>query len=167
MAISVVKTWTNTPGATTPEISLPAVNWADYRVKESEPNRCVLTNVTTPLGYDKTVTRERRLVNDIYAGTTVEKALWAASRKGVQIHQANRYLRKMYDPEDLSSIELALPSFVNISIGCVLNSNFLTSFLVEDIADAIACLREAQETLIQGGIDALVRGNLIPVGLTR
>jgi hypothetical protein len=165
MAVVVNPSWTDTTGGSTHEITLPSVNFGtDWRVLSQEPSRLVLTNLTTPLGYEETVTRERRLVNDMYSGTNVDKALYAATRKGVQFHQALKHVRRATSTED-PTFELALPSAANFTYSCVQSSLFTVAMAVEDIERAIACLYETRDTLLNGGVEALLRGSLKPKDL--
>jgi hypothetical protein len=165
MAITVNPNYTDTTGGATHEIDIPSVNFgADFRIASSEPDELVLTNLTSPLGFAEVARIQTKPLNDIYANTTVDKALYAASRKGRQIYINLADILRATDSSD-ASFEMALPLSGSLLVKFPQNPLITQSIIVTFIERMIGLLFETDDVSMSPRIQALIRGSLKPKDL--
>jgi hypothetical protein len=165
MAITVIPDYTDTTGGATHEISIPSVNFgADFRVASNEPDEIIITNLTSPLGYAEVVRFQTKQLADIYANTSVDKALYAASRKGRQIYIALNDIFRVVDSND-ASFEMALPLSASLTVKFPQNAMITQSVIVALIERLVGLLFETDDEAMSPRIKALIRGSLKPKDL--
>lgn len=166
MATNVIRNYTDTTtGVTAHGITIPSVNpGVDFRVLDQKGNVFIMTNVTSPIGYPETVKFSSETINDLYSGTTVDKALYAASRKGRGVMVSLHDVYKAVSDED-DSFELALPFQTSLAFKFLQNSLVTEQMIVEGISRLIAFLFETDQATMDSRIRALIRGSLKPSDL--
>jgi hypothetical protein len=163
MATSVIRNYTDTTtGVTTHGITIPSVNpGVDFRLAEQKGNTVIITNTTSPIGYPETVKFSSETINDLYSGTTVDKALYAASRKGRGVMVSLHDVYKVVSDSD-DSFELALPFQASLAFKFLQNSLVTETMIVEVISRLVAFLYEKDSATMNSRIQALIRGSLKP-----
>lgn len=146
-------------------ITLPVPNFtADFRVKSNGTDSVTLTNLTTPLGLDETVRFAINNVNDVYAGTSVDRALHAPTKRGKGILVSIHDVAKVTDTTD-ATFEMALPFKANLTVQ-FLNHELVDSTVLEVfISRLIAMLYETSDTSMKPRLSKLIRAALKPDGI--
>lgn len=142
--------------ATPLEMEFPQLVTADFTVKEDTANRCVLTNMTSPLGLPEMIEYQFQDIADVYNGTGIDRALWTPSKRGLAFFVKVQETWSAVDTEDASAPEYALP--VTATIRIKLPSNGLIS--TQNVEDLFKRLATALYPGNSEAITKLVRGSL-------
>lgn len=165
MAKSVNVNYTDTTGGATHGITIPSVNFgADFRAKKEQVGEIVLTNMTSPLGLPEQIEFYSSEVPDVYAGTSVDRALMAPSRKGIKFIAKLRDTYTVTDDTD-TSYEIALPMEAHLVCKVAANANLTTEMVVAFISRFLAGLFETDDTTMNNRIDALLHMSVKPEDL--
>lgn len=139
-------------------IAVPYMVTADYAVSTNTANRCVLTNMTSPLGLPNTVEIQDQEIADVYKSTAIDRALWAPTRRGRAFYIRNTETWTQEDPDDPNAARWAFP--MGCSIRCTVTNNDLVSE-----TEVIQLVLRTLGKLYPGGTAAiakLLRGALNP-----
>jgi hypothetical protein len=157
MAYSINHNFTNHDDAQL-EITVPYMVTADYAVSTNTANRCVLTNMTSPLGLPNTVEIQDQEIADVYKNSAIDRALWAPTRRGRAFYIRNTETWTQEDTTDPSAARWAFP--MNCSIRCTVTNNDLVSE-----SEVVLLVLRTLGKLYPGGLTAvakILRGALNP-----
>lgn len=165
MAKTVNVNYTDTAGGATHGITIPSVNFgADFRIQKSTTSDLMLSNMTSPLGYPEKVRFAASEVADIYSGTTVDRALYAPSRKGVSFLCQLTDTYSVTDDTD-AAYEVALPMEAHLVCKVPANANITAAMVKTFISRLLATLFETDDTSMESRVDALLHMSLEPTDL--
>lgn len=143
-------------------ITIPKTNTGvDFRVESQKANSLIITNLTSPIGYPETVKFSTETIPDMYAGTTVEKALYAPSRKGRGVLVSLHDVFKETSSTD-ETYEKALPFKTSIAFQFLQNSSVTTAMVLGEIARLLSFLYDTTSATMNSRLEALIRGSLKP-----
>lgn len=141
------------------EIEASYIDTADYAATTNVAGDFQMSNVTSPLGRPETIGYKFSTINDIYASSGIEKALWAPTRRGVSLLVQVKQTWTVSDDSDASAPEYAFPVTCNLTI------KTLQHPLISE-ADIEALLKEALGSMLcvdgEKRISFLLRGSLDP-----
>jgi hypothetical protein len=146
---------TSDPGIT---IQAYPLQTTDFSVKEDTAKRCVLTNMTSPLGSPEQVEYQFQDIADVYNGTGIDRALWTPSKQGVAFFVKVQETWSAIDSENATAPEYALPVTATIRIKLPKNGLITT----EDVENLFKRLATALYPDNTGVIAKLLRGALNP-----
>lgn len=165
MAKTVSVNYTDTAGGATHGITIPSVNFgADFRIQKQSTNDIILANMTSPLGCPEKIRFAASEVADVYSGTSVDRALYAPSRKGIS------FLCQLTDTFTVSdstdpTYEVALPMEAHLVCKVPSNSNITAQMVVTTLSRLVATLFETADSTMLDRVDALLHMSLEPTDL--
>lgn len=132
---------------------------ADFAVTINGADRCVITNMTSPLGRPETVEYQFQTVSDAYANTGIDRALIAPSKRGRAFYVATKATPSAVDDDADPGPEYATPVQCSIRVK-VTDSPLVTDTLVEDT------IKRAYAAIFPNGVSMipqLLRGSVNPL----
>lgn len=166
MAKSITYNHTDTTGGATHGITIPSVNFgADFREVSSQKNQeAVISNTTAPLNFPETYRFAANTVNDVYSGTSVDKALYNLSRKGTSFLVQHTEIVTVSDDTD-STYQVALPLEAHIVVKVPQHELVTEEVVTKTICRLFAGLFETDGTTMSSRLKALLRQSLLPKDL--
>lgn len=163
MSKSIQYGYVDTPVPGVDELSLKraVVNFgSDYRVREDEPDHCIVTNLTAPQGKPESFKFAYTEVADVYKGTDIEPALRTQTKRGVQCLVRLDETWRVTDSED-PTFEVNLPVSAHLVLK-IPNYDIITSEQVQYLVGRlISGLYDSGSTNLDR-LTALLRGSLKP-----
>lgn len=145
MGIVIQFPWSDTPGATSKTINMPALNFgADFAKEDLSLVRgSRLTYLPAPTDCPQTVQYSWRDIPNVYAGTGISKAYWLPVAQGRELRQGTLLIGKIFDEDDPTKYALA-PFMQTWTMRFILNSA-----VTADVLRAVALRHDAHryETL--------------------
>lgn len=169
MALTSIVTrfpWQDTAGATTPDITMPAVNFgADYAKQNAQiVNGNRIINLTTPTDCAETIQFSFKDVDNIYAGKNVAKAYWNLSTAGRSITVGHVMFVEIVDSEDPTKRILAPVTFVT-KASCLLSSYITPEIMASCHARHAAMFTETADSNEVTFWNRHLRGATLPVDI--
>lgn len=151
---------TELTGVSAPEVPVTNLNYtADYRVVRSGNGECILTNIQTPIDQPETIRVAYKKVNDVFAGSNLNKLQAAAIDKtGVQILVQDCASLKQTNADGSSvTVPVSLHLVAKIPTGIEIDQSIITG----QLSRLLGVLYE------DGGsrVSSLVKGAIIPKNL--
>jgi hypothetical protein len=168
MSISINYPATDSTSLITPSITIPAMTWgSDWAVAQqrNETSRSVLLqNLSSGLLTPQSFMVSQRELQNVYANTTVDRALWAPTTKGQRLTIGFKDSPYLTDSADAAWLQV-LPILVELRIS-IPYSQYVTAAVVEhEIARMIGGLYETGQTSMATRLTRLLRGALTPSDL--
>lgn len=138
------------------EMEIPQLVTTDFTVKEDTANRCVQTNMTSPLGLPEMIEYQFQDIADVYNGTGIDRALWTPSKRGVAFFVKLQDTWSAVDESDATKPEYALPVTATIRIK-IPNNGLISTTNIEDLFKRVASALYPDNN---EAITKLVRGSL-------
>lgn len=161
MSIQVSKNYTDTSTGVKPAIEIAPLNFAtDFRVERNTPSEAILTNLTSPIGLPERFRFAASDVKDIYAGTSVDRAYQALSKRGSSVLIQLNDTWTLTDTEKPDFIQ-ALPLSCHLVVKVPQNGYLTTNDVMSFIGRMLGGLFETG-SITNERLTALLRGSLIP-----
>lgn len=159
---------TDSTPTVTPVVNPAALTFASDWTKGASENGAssslVLENVTTPLDTTESALYARKPMQNVYANTTVDKALWAPTTKGWKLTVSLKTTPYITDSAD-ATFKQALPIWTQLQITYPAHSAITAQVLQATIERLYGLLYETADTTITDRLNALMRGGLTPKDL--
>jgi hypothetical protein len=168
MAISINYPATDSSSLISPSITIPALTWgSDWAVAQQRnegSNSVLLQNLSAGLLTPQSFMVSKRELQNVYANTTVDRALWAPTTKGQRLTIGFKDSPYLTDSADASWLQV-LPVLAELRVS-VPYSQYVTASVVEYvISRMIAGLHETGQTTMTTRLTRLLRGALTPSDL--
>jgi hypothetical protein len=143
---------------------VPAV-LADFTVKEDTAKKCILTNLTSPIGFPETIEYQFQEIADVYTGTGIDRALWSPSKRGVAAFCKVQEVWSVEPAADENFTAYAVPITgtvrLKVPANAVITSEMLESFFQRLLA-ALHPLTDTSSEAPTAVLPHMIRGALNP-----
>lgn len=124
MAITLKKNYGVSPAFDLTTIKVANIDYAsDFRIEKNDPKEAVLTSIQSPIGLAEKFRFAAQPISNVYANTTVDKALYAQSTKGLSVLVQLSEIWTLEDPQVPSFIQ-ALPVEAHLVIRVPSNPHY-------------------------------------------
>lgn len=162
MATTLKKNYGVSPAFDLTTIKVANIDYAtDFRVERNDPKEAVLTSIQSPIGLAEKFRFAAQPISNIYANTTVDRALYAPSTKGLSVLVQLSEIWTLEDPEVPSFIQ-ALPVEAHLVIRVPSNPNFSSSDIMTLIGRMLGGLFTHNAGQSNTRLAALLRQSLVP-----
>jgi hypothetical protein len=141
-----------------------ATDWTKGASENGTASSQVIENVTCPLDTGESALFARKPMANVYANTTVDKALWAPTTKGWKLTVSLKSTPYVTDTDD-ATFKQALPIWTQLQITFPANSAITDDVLKNEIGRMLGLLYETGDTTMNNRIKSLMRGGLTPKDL--
>lgn len=167
MSIELHYPATDSGSHTKPSIQVDALDWASdwAQVSNGTSGNSVLTeNTTAGLDTPQSLMVSRKQMTNVYANTSVDKALWAPTTKGFRLTFSLKDSPYLTDTDE-ATFKQVLPIQVELRITYPISSQVTADVLQREITRLIAGLYETGSTTMEGRLSRAMRGALAPSDL--
>lgn len=146
-------------------ITIPQINnAADFAIINNDGKTATEVSLQSPLGYAEHFRFASSTVADVYANTSVDRALQAPSKKGTKILVAHDEVWSVEDSVDLT-YTLDLPMSSTFTVTIPNNENVTEADVVDFIGRTLAGLFETISATPNTRVKSLLRRRLAPADL--
>lgn len=167
MSISLHYPATDSGSHTSPEIIVPALDWAsDWAVvtNGSSGASSLLENTTTGLDTPQSLMTSRKQMANVYANTSVDRALWAPTTRGFRLTFSLKDSPYLLDSVD-ATFKQVLPIQVELRATYPISSQITAAVLAHEINRLLGGLYETGTTTMTTRLERAMRGALTPSDL--
>lgn len=152
----------NVPASTDTGVTIqtPYVDTDSYAVTTDVAGETRLTNINSPIGLPEVLSYRASNINDIYANSGIERALYTPTRRGISVNVHLRQTWSATDADTPTAPSYALPVTASLTLRIPQNEFIATSNVVDLYSKVIALLYPNN----QNNIAALLRSSLNPKG---
>lgn len=164
MSKSINKGYTTTGDVSGKTLPIAGYVYPDtFRVKSENPAEAVLVNLTSPIDRQERLRIGYKEISDVYQGTSINPAYYAASKQGIQFLVQANDVWSVTDSED-ASYRVDLPISVHMIVKVPACETISQADILEAIGRATGCLFDAG-TADTWRVTELTKGVLVPKGL--
>jgi hypothetical protein len=136
---------------------------ADWRKKIATDSELIMTNLTSPVDRPEKFRLSFSEVANIYAGTDIDQAVYAPSKRGVSVLCQLTETYSVTDSTDASfRIDLPISAHIVIKIPA---SEYLTADMVQTVAGRLVSGLYDTGSTTTARLNAIIRGSLSPSDL--
>lgn len=166
MAKTLNVNYSDSSGGTAHSITIPSVNFGvDFRnIQIGKNNEGVISNITSPVGLPERFRFAANNIKDIYAGTSVDKAMYALSRQGTSFLVQLTDTYTLTDESD-PSYTVALPMEAHLVVKVPQNEAITDEVVMTFVGRMLAGLFETSDGSAKRRINALLHHSILPKDL--
>lgn len=145
-------------GVSAVAVTVPPINFeADMLPLVDDPGVNIYVDSTSPVDQPSTIRLATRDVANVYAGTSIDPAVFLPSRKGRDIVAQAQEVHVINDSEDPSNIRM-YPIKCTITVNAPIDPSVTPAVLEHIVARALASIARQGEDDLAAGLAALHRG---------
>lgn len=157
-SVTVGPNGTAVAGVTAVAVTVAPLNYdADFLPLVDDPGVNIYVDSTAPVDQPATVRLATRDVANIYAGTSIDPAVFLASRKGRDIVVQVQEIHKVTDSEDADYLRM-YPIKATLTINAPVDAIVTSATLERMVARVLASIARQGEDDLASGLTALHRG---------